>query len=202
MIENRTVIEQGIKISWHPHPTICLLRWWVSEWESTSIRRERLLALCRGQNGERCSRHSIAEWENRTTFKVDRSGTVEERQGWTDNISKSLSKWSQQRGKSCHLVRKEWIFCSTRQFFKEIAIWWRDFSTLNHEWTASREQSRRSSTEEKQEKIGTGQELYGWDWKEERFASMPLLVLVLLWCLASDKWSVALSSVESLSLIF
>ena len=48
VFENRTVVEQGIKILWHPHPTICLLRWWVSEWESTSIRRERLLELCLG----------------------------------------------------------------------------------------------------------------------------------------------------------
>ena len=39
----------AIKISLHPHPTICLLRWWVSEWESTSIERERLLDLCLGQ---------------------------------------------------------------------------------------------------------------------------------------------------------
>ena len=61
-IENRTVIQQGIKISWHPHHAIypcelrdwsllswhphyaiCLLRWWVSEGESTRITRERLL---------------------------------------------------------------------------------------------------------------------------------------------------------------
>ena len=38
----------AIKISWHPHPTICLLRWWVSEWESTSIWRVRLLESCLG----------------------------------------------------------------------------------------------------------------------------------------------------------
>ena len=67
VVENRTVVEQRIKILWHPHPTIYLLRWWVSEWESTSIRRERLLELCRGQNGERYSRHSEAEWENERT---------------------------------------------------------------------------------------------------------------------------------------
>ena len=63
VVESRTVVEQGIKISRHPHPTICLLRWWVSEWESTSIERERIMVLCLGQNGESCSRYSEAEWE-------------------------------------------------------------------------------------------------------------------------------------------
>ena len=33
-------------LSWHPHCTKCLLRRWVSEWESTSIGRERLLESC------------------------------------------------------------------------------------------------------------------------------------------------------------
>ena len=39
----------AIKISWHPHHPIYPLRWWVSEWDSTRIERERLLVLCFGQ---------------------------------------------------------------------------------------------------------------------------------------------------------
>ena len=69
-------------------------------------------------------------------------------------------------------------------------------------WRINNNQSQRSSTEEKREKNGTGQEQYGWDWRKERFVSMSLPVLVLLWCLACDKFAVALSSVESLSLFF
>ena len=67
VIENRTVAERGIKISWHPHPTICLLRWWVSEWESTSIRRERLLDSCLGlwkrDRGVQMNRQNIQDSE-------------------------------------------------------------------------------------------------------------------------------------------
>ena len=66
--KDRTVVEQGIKILWHPHyaihpcelrdwslfswhpqPTICLLRWWVLEWEGTSMERERHKELCFGK---------------------------------------------------------------------------------------------------------------------------------------------------------
>ena len=42
------------------------------------------------------------------------------------------------------------------------------------------DQSQRSSTEENQEKKGTGQEQYGCNRKEERLVSMSLFVLVVL----------------------
>ena len=115
MVENMTVVEQGIKISWHPHPTICLLRWWVSEWE-------RAPAL-----GENAFWSRVLDCGRET--EVSRS---------TDKISKSLSKRSPLKGKSCHLAREEWFFYSTRQFFREIAISWRNSSILNHESTTVR----------------------------------------------------------------
>ena len=43
------LLESAIKISWHPHHPIPLLRLWVSEWESTRMKRERLLELCSAQ---------------------------------------------------------------------------------------------------------------------------------------------------------
>jgi hypothetical protein len=93
VVENRTVVEQGVKISWHPHPTICLLSWWVSEWESTRVKRERLLQLCLGQNGERCGRG--VRWSERTKEfgggrrpTKGRSGKVKERHGCIVNQTK------------------------------------------------------------------------------------------------------------------
>ena len=50
---------------------------------------------------------------------------------WTDSIFPSLSRWSPLRGKSCHLAREDWFFYSTRQFFKEIAILWKNSSIVN-----------------------------------------------------------------------
>ena len=81
------------------------------------------------------SRYSEAKWENEETSQWGRSGTGEERQRcrWIDERSKSLSKWSPRKGKSCHLAREEWFFYSTRQFFKEIAILWRNSSISNNE---------------------------------------------------------------------
>ena len=64
VVKSRTVVEQEIKISWHPRPTICLSRWWVSESESTRIRREHLLVLCSGQQQVEMQSDSETEWEN------------------------------------------------------------------------------------------------------------------------------------------
>ena len=69
---------------------------------------------------------------------------------WTHKISKSLSKWSPLRGKSCHLARKEWFFCSTGQFFNEIAIFWRNSSILSDESTTIRVNVRLHRKSEKQ----------------------------------------------------
>ena len=92
-------------LSWHPHPTICLLRWWVSEWESTHMKRERLLELCSGQNGESCRMHSEAERENegirgrpkadqRAQWNLGNWATEEERQRYTDEQTKQRWIWT------------------------------------------------------------------------------------------------------------
>ena len=44
--KKRTVMHRWIKISWHLLCAICLLRKWVSEWESTSIERENAFWSC------------------------------------------------------------------------------------------------------------------------------------------------------------
>ena len=54
-----------IKISWHPHATICLLRWWVSEWESTSIMREMRQVSWGGVREWRKLREAIVKLCNR-----------------------------------------------------------------------------------------------------------------------------------------
>ena len=103
------MIQCSIKISWHPHHTIY-------PWEELSVR-------VRGHQHREYAVWSCVLDCGRET-EVSRS---------TDKISKSLSKWSQLRGKSCHLAREEWFFYSTRQFFKEIASLCRNSSILNDE---------------------------------------------------------------------
>ena len=116
---------------------------------------------------QRYSRHSEMEWEN------DRERVSEWRNFWggpkvdkrvqwncgretevftsTDRISKSLSKWSPLKGKSCHQARRKWFFYSTGQFFKEIAISRRKTSIWNDdESTTIRVNVRLQRTSEKQ----------------------------------------------------
>ena len=100
-------LRDWLHLSWHPHPTICRLRWWVSEWESTSIRRERLLVSCLGlwkrDRGVQIKRQNIQESEQMITTE--------------EQIMPS--------------GKEERFFYSTGQFFKEIAISWRNYSILN-----------------------------------------------------------------------
>ena len=146
VVENRTVVEEGINISWHPHPIICQLRWWVSQWESTSTRRERLLELCFGQSRERCNRHREVDWENegsRGRPKADKraqwcGGRETWMHTWTDKIPKNRRKCWELNVRSGHLAREEWLFCLTRSLFKEIAILWRNSSILSDESTTIR----------------------------------------------------------------
>ena len=74
-----------------------------------------------------------ASGENAFWSRVLDCGRETEVSRLIDKISKSLSNWSALNGKSCHLARKERFFSSTRQFFEEIAILWRNSSTLNDE---------------------------------------------------------------------
>ena len=127
VVANRTVVEQGIKISWHPHPTICLLRWWVSEWESTSIRRECLLESCLG------------------LWKRGRNAQEKYPRVW--------AQWSPMKDKSCHRAREEWFVYSTRQFFKKIAIRWKNSSILNDEAITTSFNVRVKRKSEKQRQI-------------------------------------------------
>ena len=97
-------------------------------------------------SSERYSRDSEAEYENtgeRVRHKVGEFRNLEGRpkadqraqcnfwreramHKWSNIISKVRCKWSPLRGKLCHLARKERFFCPTRQFFKGIAILWRN----------------------------------------------------------------------------
>ena len=67
-----------------------------------------------------------------------RRGTVQSRKRWTDKSASTWSKCGELRAQSDQLPRKEWVFCSTRQFFKEIAILWRNNSILNDESKTTR----------------------------------------------------------------
>ena len=182
VVENRTVVEQEIKISWHPHPTICLLRWWVLEWESTSMKRERLLESCIGlwkrDRDVQINRQDIQETEQMITTEEQIMSSRKERiillLNWT------ILQWD------CRFVEELFDFERRR---------------INND------QSQRSTIKEKRkiarserEKKGIGPEQDDWDLRGERFVSMSSLVLVLSWRLASVKLSVALVSVESLSL--
>ena len=158
VVGNRTVAEQGIKISWHPHPTICPLRWWVSEWESTSIERERLLELCLGQNGERYGRHSEAEWENGWSQGRPKADQRAQWNGgretwmykWTDKIPKNRHKCWELSARSVHLAREGWLLCLIHPLFKEIANLWRNSSVLSDDSTTIRVNVRLQRKREKQ----------------------------------------------------
>ena len=62
-----------------------------------------------------------------------RRGTVQSRKRWTDKSTPSMSKGCELSAQSDQLARKDWFFCSTRQFFKEIAILWRNSPIMNDE---------------------------------------------------------------------
>ena len=97
---------RSFKISGHPHPTICLLRWWVSECQSTSIRRDAAGIVRRNE------RMKEIEGGRRPTKR--RRETVQSRKRWTDKSSSNMSKCGELSPQSNQLARKEWLFCSTR----------------------------------------------------------------------------------------
>ena len=83
--------------------------------------------------GECSSERAPALGETAFWCRVLDCGRERELSRSIDTISKSLSKWSPRKGKSCHLTREEWFFYPTRQCFKEIVILWRNSSILNDE---------------------------------------------------------------------
>ena len=126
-------------LSWHPHYAICLLRWWVSEWESTRMKWERLLGLCSGQNRERCGRDSEVEWENE---RIRGRPKADHRTQWNQGCDEltnylrvianaenwMLNQISWQRENDCSIPLDN----SSR-----IAILWRNSSILNHDESAT-----------------------------------------------------------------
>ena len=95
-VKNRTLKKRWIKISWHPHHAIyprelrdwsllswhqhypiCLLRWWVSECESTRMKREGHKELCLAQNAKESEWKNSREAEGRPKGAVESSGTFE-----------------------------------------------------------------------------------------------------------------------------
>ena len=104
-------------MSWHPHYAICTLRWWVSEWESTSIRRERLLEMCLEQNGERCSRHSEAQWQNEGIFEGGRKPTKGRSGTRGEMVRQNIkrSQWVLKTERSISFILKEGVIipCTT-----------------------------------------------------------------------------------------
>ena len=121
----------------------------------TSIKRERLLELCFGQQQTEIQQVCEAESQNERERVRDKVGELTNFRGrlkadqraqcnfwgeramnrWSNKISKVRSKWSPLKGKSCHLATEEWFFCSIRLFFEEIAILWRNSSILSDELT-------------------------------------------------------------------
>ena len=147
--KNRTVIE-----SWNQDfvtPALCHISLWaaglVTSFVAPAFRENTFWSGVLDSSSQRWSRHSEVGWENeresvrdwrnfRGRPKVDQSTQWNCVRGtgmhwWSDQSFMSLSKWSQMRGKSSHLARGEWFFCSTRQLFEESAILWRDSSILN-----------------------------------------------------------------------
>ena len=135
--------------------------WWGWGWESTSIRRERFLQLCLGQNGERCSRHSETERENegiRGRPKADQGaqwygGRETGMHRWTDKIPKNRRKCWELSARSGQLAKGKWLCCLTRPLVKEIAILWRNSSILSKEATTIRFHVRLQRNSEKQRQI-------------------------------------------------
>ena len=82
---------------------------------------------------ERDAAGIVSRSERKKEIEGGRRGTVQSRKRWTDKLSSSLSKCWELSAQSGHLARRESGFCSTRQFFKEIAILWRNWSILNDE---------------------------------------------------------------------
>ena len=122
--ENRKVVEQGIKISWHPHLTIY-------PWEVVSVR------VSEHQHWERTPR-GVVSWTEQVErvneemrgrpktdqraqwHQVEPSGTLElcncqtenEWQTWRDEQTKkgkSVIKYSELRHESCQFSEKEWF---------------------------------------------------------------------------------------------
>ena len=137
VVENRTVAERGIRISWHPHHPIYPLRLWVSEWESTRMKRERILQLCLGLTDRQRLRDEYtrqqrawAEGENRQLnhWKKDyslqaskemailsRTSSVCETAAQRENGDEVDQKW-QKRVKNRTLKNAESRFRGTRTF--------------------------------------------------------------------------------------
>ena len=82
---------------------------------------------------ERDAAGIVSRSERKKEIEGGRRGTVQSRKRWTDKLSSSLSKCWELSAQSGQLARRESGFCSTRQFFKEIAILWRNWSILNDE---------------------------------------------------------------------
>ena len=131
MVDNRTVVQQGLKMSWHPHPTICLLRWWVSEGESARIRWESAFWSCVLDRTERDTASIVRRNERLKKFerswrptkgRTRTKGTVEERHRCTDDQKEYSRVWANDRNCEWYLTREEWLFCPTRQFFKDIVL--------------------------------------------------------------------------------
>ena len=79
------------------------------------------------------------EWRNSRKAEGRPKGAVEPRKlsnrrreteihRWTDNTASNLNRCWEQRAQAGQFIRKEWIFCLALQFFKAIAILWRNSS--------------------------------------------------------------------------
>ena len=171
--------------------------------ESTRMKKECLLKLCLGQNGERCSRHSEAEWENegiRGRPKADQRAQWNQGRDEQANFPRvrvNNDNWEvnqlNSQGKDDYSVQR---FNSEQ----EIAIWWRYSSILNHESTTSRVNVRGQRKSEKRKGL-VKNKMVGSGAKRGLCQCHRLLWSSCdVW--ACDQLSVALRSVESLSLFF
>ena len=96
----------------------------VSEWESTRLKRERLLELCLGQNRERNAAGILRRGDRMKKFSKEAEGRpkgfVEPRERWSGRISKSESEWWELSVQSIQLARKGWLFWERDCHFVEV----------------------------------------------------------------------------------
>ena len=101
-------------LSWHPHPTICLLRQWVSEWESTGIQERTAAGVVPWTVAGR-----MQEWRN------SREGAVEPREPSKRDRDAQMN-WRNSEEASQMLTTD----CSIRSVGKERMIFLFNSSTL------------------------------------------------------------------------
>ena len=90
VVENRTVVEQGIKISWHPHPTIYPWLRWVSVRVREHQHEERApsgVVSWTVTDRQKYTGSTVKEWVRETEVKR-----------WIDKAAKSFSKYMRTDG--------------------------------------------------------------------------------------------------------